>query len=378
MGEVYQRADGKSDFWYGTFTDATGKRQRVSLKTGDKSIAKLALAKLEAEALRVKHGIGPADVDFEVFLKRLEEWMRPRKADNTTYHRIRALREFQNTKGIVTTIGEITPEALDDVQAVWYKEKRAPAMSRKFVKEIKAAMKIAEGWYKLEARPWHTITPLWGEPKGRLLWYRTNELVHLLNTAKAAAPHWLTFGLLGSRAGLRRGEILSRPWAHIHFHDRVIEVADYKGWETKTKSSKRYVSMADDVYQNLLQRREAFPDTEYVIQDEHNWRPGYSSVTTYWARIARRAQLKGSAHTLRHTFASHLVSAGVPLFTVQKLLGHSSSEETEIYAHLAPEAMQAGVNVFNKGPLAVLGQLAGGAHPSIGIDAVLPQLKMLS
>lgn len=42
------------------------------------------------------------------------------------------------------------------------------------------------------------------------------------------------------------------------------------------------------------------------------------------------------AHTLRHTFASRLVVAGVSLYKVSKLLGHSSVKTTEIYAHLAP------------------------------------------
>jgi len=54
--------------------------------------------------------------------------------------------------------------------------------------------------------------------------------------------------------------------------------------------------------------------------------------------------IKGaSLHTLRHTFASHLVMNGTDVYTVQKLLGHSSIKTTEIYAHLAPDFLKAAV-----------------------------------
>jgi integrase len=46
-------------------------------------------------------------------------------------------------------------------------------------------------------------------------------------------------------------------------------------------------------------------------------------------------------HSLRHTFASHLVMAGENLFTVSKLLGHSELKTTEIYAHIAPDHLMA-------------------------------------
>ncbi len=58
---------------------------------------------------------------------------------------------------------------------------------------------------------------------------------------------------------------------------------------------------------------------------------------------------KATIHTLRHTFASRLVQAGVSIAKVSKLLGHSSVQTTEIYAHLAPnEVSVEAVNVLNR------------------------------
>lgn len=45
-------------------------------------------------------------------------------------------------------------------------------------------------------------------------------------------------------------------------------------------------------------------------------------------------------HTLRHTYASWLVQKGFPLYTVAKLMGHSSLEMTQRYAHLSPDTVR--------------------------------------
>src|SRR6266513_3863224 len=62
-----------------------------------------------------------------------------------------------------------------------------------------------------------------------------------------------------------------------------------------------------------------------------------------------RARIKGfRVHDLRHTFASWLVQGAVPLLEVAKLLGHSTIEMTERYAHLAPENLKAAVGVLDR------------------------------
>lgn len=60
------------------------------------------------------------------------------------------------------------------------------------------------------------------------------------------------------------------------------------------------------------------------------------SLTRAFDKAVRRAGLTGSLHTLRHTFVSHLVMAGVDLTTVKDLAGHATIQTTLKYAHLSP------------------------------------------
>jgi site-specific recombinase XerD len=71
------------------------------------------------------------------------------------------------------------------------------------------------------------------------------------------------------------------------------------------------------------------------------------NVKQVWADIVKTAELKDArVHDLRHTYASHLVSSGVPLAVVGKLLGHTQSQTTERYAHLAESPQRAATNRF--------------------------------
>jgi len=66
-----------------------------------------------------------------------------------------------------------------------------------------------------------------------------------------------------------------------------------------------------------------------------------------WRQLCEEAQVEDFRfHDLRHDFASRLVQAGVDLYQVKDLLGHSSITLTERYAHLAPDASRAAVEAL--------------------------------
>jgi integrase len=132
--------------------------------------------------------------------------------------------------------------------------------------------------------------------------------------------------------GLRRGEIFGLRWQDIDFDNGVIHLP-------KTKSGDKKEIPINKQARAIL---EAHPRTsEYVFPGKN----GKQRVSIYPAlrRIRKAAELPATfrpLHGLRHAYASRLVSAGVDLFTVSRLLTHSSTTMTRRYAHLAPGALR--------------------------------------
>jgi len=78
-----------------------------------------------------------------------------------------------------------------------------------------------------------------------------------------------------------------------------------------------------------------------------SWTP--DGITSAVRRVSRRIGLPAiGPHTLRHTFASRLVMAGVDLPTVQQLMGHKSIAMTMRYAHLSPDHKRAAMELLER------------------------------
>ncbi len=133
--------------------------------------------------------------------------------------------------------------------------------------------------------------------------------------------------------GLRRAEQSGLRWEHADFQTGVLTIP-------RSKSGKaRHVPMNDTVRETLralpsrLKSEWVFPSsTGETPLDAQNF---YNRV---FVPAVKRAGITGFTwHSLRHTFASRLVMAGVGVRTVQELLGHQSAAMTQRYAHLSPE-----------------------------------------
>jgi site-specific recombinase XerD len=83
----------------------------------------------------------------------------------------------------------------------------------------------------------------------------------------------------------------------------------------------------------------------YVFCDQQGQR--YQRIVKGFRQACKRAGISDFRfHDLRHTFASHLVMQGVPLRTVQELLGHKTGQMTLRYTHLSTPHLQEAVTIL--------------------------------
>jgi integrase len=146
--------------------------------------------------------------------------------------------------------------------------------------------------------------------------------------------------------GARAGEQLALKWSDIAWTEPAASVrfrrSCRKGVTGPTKSKHhRSVPLPPELADALLEARNDAGARELVFVDRQNRQLRLGQLHSALERTLKRAQLrKVRWHDLRHSFASHLVMAGVALMVVQQRLGHTTIAMTMRYSHLDPDHMR--------------------------------------
>ena len=106
----------------------------------------------------------------------------------------------------------------------------------------------------------------------------------------------------------------------------------------------RHIPMDDKLAATFQEHRDAQNRKSPWLFRDRDGKPFLVNPLSAIKIAARDAELKGvTVHCLRHTYASQLAMAGVPIPTIKELLGHGSITTTMIYAHLASEHLKEAV-----------------------------------
>jgi len=158
------------------------------------------------------------------------------------------------------------------------------------------------------------------------------DLQKLLSVIEGGLDRAMILVLL--RTGMRIGELLNTKVADVHINERRIEI-----YEAAKNRMGRVVYLSDDALSALTAWcEERNPRNEYLFYAQG--RRGTMCYSTGRTRIMKYFEKAGithkgyTVHTLRHTFATELLNAGMRLECLQVLLGHYNIEETRRYARL--------------------------------------------
>jgi site-specific recombinase XerD len=151
-------------------------------------------------------------------------------------------------------------------------------------------------------------------------------------------------------AGLRLSEVLHLQVGHIDSARMLLHVVQGKG------AKDRFVPLSPQLLGELREYWQTCRARSWLFPGSTPEKPLHGcSVQRALRRAALEAGLRKriSPHTLRHSYATHLMEAGVDLFTIQKLLGHRELATTAMYTHVSQQRVQGIVS-----PLDLLPSLA--------------------
>lgn len=187
------------------------------------------------------------------------------------------------------------------------------------------------------------------EDNRRLRFLTHTEAHNLLKALRKHSQIVYEMALLSLHCGLRAGEIFSLTWQDVDLERGFMTLRDTKSGRNRrvplTKDSKRLFSEKVRGLPSIL----IFPSRDggkgKQISDTFN------RVVTGLGLNSDiiDSRYKVVFHTLRHTYASWLAEAGVDMYVLAELMGHSDLKMTSRYAHLSPKTLIEAVKALEDG-----------------------------
>jgi site-specific recombinase XerD len=137
-------------------------------------------------------------------------------------------------------------------------------------------------------------------------------------------------------AGLRISELINVKIKDIDSERKQIRIEQGKG------KKDRYTLLSPKTLELLRAYFKAYKPKEYLFEGQDGGQYSARSVQAFFQVICKKVGIKKkvSVHTLRHSFATHLLENGTDLRYIQVLLGHESTKTTEVYTHVTTKGFE--------------------------------------
>lgn len=319
------------------FADYRINGRRFRKKLGrSKRIAELALKDIEVKVAKGELGFESKDSDLE---KLFEEYLTYSRTNHSPASQKRYKAILDNFKGFLkdypylTKISHLTSKLFEDYKAFRKEKGAANKTINVELQTLGAMFNQAIKWGYAFVNPVKGIGHLKEDSNKKPRFLSKEECRILLeNCGKDLYPIFFTF----LHTGMRKSELEHLEWDDVDFERRKIKIRIKDNWRPKT--SEREIPVNEALFELLKKHKENSRNGSFVFHKKgESIEP--NSLRKRLMTITKNCGFPDvtKLHTLRHTFASHLVMSGVDLPTIKKLMGHSDIETTMIYSHLADE-----------------------------------------
>jgi integrase len=276
-------------------------------------------------------------------------WFEDYVVPNNKYSEQRA-KEGMLKRTLIPFFGKMRVDQISTHQIEQYKGQQIKqGISNKTLRNrltvLRKCLCCAHEWLALDGPPPKVKWPKCPPPRTDYLTLEECEL--LLSHADGIVYEMILATL---RTGVRQGELKGLQWSSIDWPNRSIAIryshCDVrKVLDTPKGNRERHIPLDIDVCEMLHKRKQT---TGYVFTDANGKPFNSPRLNSRLAKVCKKAGLRIITwHTLRHTFATRLATLGIPLHTVQALLGHSSIATTMRYAHVAPSTLRSAIDMLN-------------------------------
>jgi integrase len=316
----------RNSLYYLFYDDDLGKRHKVSTHAKNKS-----------DALKFLQGFTEREHEQRVKLRRLslsdftEDYLLYSSGVHTMKSQESAgtsLREFLRLVGDLP-LHRIGVREIEQFLAV-KKVKASEQTAKTYFVTLASAFETAKRWNCIPSNPFRLVE----KPKVREVqpvYFSRENFKALLGVVHDNDERELYVCAVST--GMRLGELSSLEWRSVDFVRKVIFVQNTEHFTTKTKRN-RVVPMSRQLSRMMAERKERA--TCALVFHRLGRQLTKDVISRGFKRyvVALKLDSRLHFHSLRHTFATWLVQEGVPIYGVQKLLGHSSLAMTQRYAHL--------------------------------------------
>jgi integrase len=228
---------------------------------------------------------------------------------------------------------------LEQYQTERLQKGNKPATVNRLLATLKHMITKAVEWDMVEEETLKRVRKVESlEENNKRLRYLTKE--ECQNLINACDKHLKPIVICALNTGMRKSEILNLKWDNVDLKHGFILL-------DRTKNGERREIPINDTLRMTIDSLIRRIDTPYVFYDPSTGKP-YQDIKRSFHTALRKAGIRDfHFHDLRHTFASHLVMAGVDLTTVKELLGHKTLAMTLRYAHLAPSHKVRAINMLD-------------------------------